>query len=309
VALLIKTDIDRGTAWADALAENYPELKVHTWPYKGDPAAIDYALVWQPPRGELKRYPNLKAIFSVGAGIDHLASDPDLPQGIPVVRMVEPGLTAGMSEYVVLAVLNHHRFMLDYAAQRREKLWAEIPQIPAEGRQVGVLGLGVLGRDALDKLKPFGFRLAGWSRTPKSITGVTCFHGSGGLDEFLAGTDILICLLPLTDETRNLLNADVFARLPAGAAVINVGRGGQLVEDDLLEALDSGQVSGATLDVFQKEPLPEDHPFWDHPRVFITPHIASMTIPASAVRAVVANIQRLEAGEALQHVVDLKRGY
>ena len=309
MTLLIKTDIDRGNAWAEALAANYPELKTVNWPFKGDPAEIDYALVWQPPKGELKRYPNLKAIFSVGAGIDHLASDPDLPAGVPVVRMVEPGLTAGMSEYVVLAVLNHHRFMLDYAAQRRAKVWEEIPQLPAEARQVGILGLGVLGRDAAEKLKPFGFHLAGWSRSPKSITGVTCFHGSGGLDEFLGGTDILVCLLPLTAETTGILNAETFARLPAGAAVINVGRGKQLVEADLLAALDSGQIGGATLDVFQNEPLPEDHPFWEHPRVFMTPHIASMTVPQSAVRAVVANIQRLESGEALQHVVDLQRGY
>ena len=309
MTLLIKTDIDRGNAWAEALANSYPELKIAQWPYDGDPADIDYALVWQPPQGELKRYPNLKAIFSVGAGIDHLASDPDLPRDIPIVRMVEPGLTAGMSEYVVLAVLNHHRFMLDYAARRREKRWEEIPQISAEARQVGTLGLGVLGRDALEKLKPFGFRLAGWSRSPKSITGVTCFHGTGGLDDFLAGTDILICLLPLTAETRGILNAETFAKMPRGAAVVNVGRGGHLVEEDLLAALDTGQIDGATLDVFQQEPLPEDHPFWTHPRVFMTPHIASMTVPQTAVRAVVANIQRLEAGEALQHVVDLKRGY
>jgi glyoxylate/hydroxypyruvate reductase A len=199
--------------------------------------------------------------------------------------------------------------MLDYAAQRRAKVWEEIPQLPAEARQVGILGLGVLGRDALEKLKPFGFRLAGWSRSPKSITGVTCFHGSGGLDEFLGATDILVCLLPLTAETTGILNAETFAKLPAGAAVINVGRGKQLVEADLLAALDSGQIGGATLDVFQNEPLPEDHPFWEHPRVFMTPHIASMTVPQSAVRAVVANIQRLESGEALQHVVDLQRGY
>lgn len=309
MTLLIKTDIDRGNAWAEALAESYPEMKTALWPYDGAPEEINYALVWQPPRGELKRYPNLKAIFSIGAGIDHLASDPELPQGIPVVRMVEPGLTAGMSEYVVLAVLSHHRFMLDYAALRREKRWEEILQVPTEARQVGILGLGVLGRDALDKLKPFGFRLAGWSRSPKSITGVTCFHGSRGLDEFLAGTDILVCLLPLTAETSGILNAGTFAKLPRSAAVINVGRGGHLVEEDLLAALDSGQIAGATLDVFQQEPLPADHPLWTHPRVVITPHVASMTIPQSAVRAVVANIQRLESGEALQHVVDLKRGY
>lgn len=309
MALLIKTDIDRGNAWTEALNAHYPELKTFTWPYKGDPAKIDYALVWQPPKGELKRYPNLKAIFSVGAGIDHLASDPELPTGIPVVRMVEPGLTAGMSQYVTLAVLNHHRFMIDYAAQRREKVWEEIPQIAADARQVGMLGLGVLGRDALDKLKAFDFKLAGWSRSPKSITGVTCFHGSGGLDAFLAETDILVCLLPLTPETEGILNSETFAKLPAGASVVNVGRGAHLVEDDLIAALDSGQLSGATLDVFRQEPLPEKHPFWKHPRIFMTPHIASMTIPSSAVRAVVANIQRLESGEALQHVVDMKRGY
>ena len=309
MALLIKTDIERGNAWTDALADNYPELKTYTWPYDGDPAAIEYALVWQPPAGELKRYPNLKAIFSVGAGVDHLASDPELPKNVPIVRMVEPGLTAGMTQYVVLSVLNHHRFMLDYAAQRREKVWEEIPQLAADARQVGMLGLGVLGRDALEKLKTFDFKLAGWSRSPKSISGVTCYHGSGGLDEFLAGSDILVCLLPLTPETEGILNAELFAKLPAGAAIINVGRGRHLVENDLLEALDSGRIGGATLDVFREEPLPEDHPFWDHPRIFMTPHIASMTIPSSAVRAVVANIQRLEAGEALQHVVDLERGY
>lgn len=309
MALLIKTDIDRGNAWAEALAASYPELKTYNWPYDGDPAKIDYALVWQPPKGELKRYKKLKAIFSVGAGIDHLASDPDLPEGVPVVRMVESSLTAGMSEYVTLAVLNHHRFMIDYAAQRREKVWEELLQLPAEARQVGTLGLGVLGRAALDTLKPFGFKLAGWSRSPKSISGVTCFHGSFGLAEFLAETNILICLLPLTPETEGILNAEAFAKLPVGAAVINVGRGGHLVEEDLLAALDSGQVGGATLDVFREEPLPEDHPFWEHPRVFMTPHIASMTVPATAVRAVVANIQRLESGEALQHVVDMKRGY
>ncbi len=217
MALLIKTDIDRGDAWAQALAANYPELKVYTWPYDGDPAGIDYALVWQPPEGELKRYPNLKAIFSVGAGVDHLASDPDLPPGVPVVRMVEPGLTAGMSEYVTLAVLNHHRFMLDYAAQRREKVWEELLQLPAEARQVGMLGLGVLGRDALEKLKPFGFKLAGWSRSPKQIEGVTSFHGAEQLSGFLAQTDILVCLLPLTGETRGMLDRDLFAQLPAGA--------------------------------------------------------------------------------------------
>lgn len=309
MALLIKTDVDRGTAWVEALAAAYPELKTHTWPYDGDPADIDYALVWKPPEGELKRYPNLKAIFSVGAGIDHLASDPELPEGVPVVRMVEPGLTAGMSEYVTLAVLGHHRFVQDYNRQRQAKVWAEIPQIAGSARQVGVLGLGVLGRDALAKLAPFGFRLAGWSRTPKSLPGINCYHGEEGLQEFLAGTHILVCLLPLTPETEGILCRETFDQMPEGAAVVNVGRGGHLVEDDLLAALDSGRLSGASLDVFRKEPLPKKHAFWGHPKIFMTPHIASMTIPETACQAVVANIHRQEAGEPLRHVVDMARGY
>ncbi|NIA71307.1 glyoxylate/hydroxypyruvate reductase A [Pelagibius litoralis] len=309
MALLIKTDIDRGNAWAEALASAYPGLKTHTWPFKGDPAEIDYALVWKPPEGELKGYPNLKAIFSIGAGIDHLASDPDLPAGVPVVRMVEPGLTAGMSEYVTLAVLGHHRFAQDYALQRQARIWEEIPQVAAAARQIGVMGLGVLGRDALAKLALFGFKLAGWSRTPKSLPGINCYHGEEGLRDLLAETDILVCLLPLTPETEGILCRAVFDQLPKGAAVVNVGRGGHLVEQDLLDALESGRLSGATLDVFREEPLPEDHPFWEHPKVFMTPHVASMTLPESACQAVVANIHRQEAGEPLRHVVDMARGY
>ncbi len=309
MALLIKTDIDRGNAWVEALAEAYPELPTHTWPYDGDPAAIDYALIWQPPEGELRHYPNLRAIFSIGAGIDHLASDPLLPEGVPVVRMVEPGLTAGMSEYVTLAVLGHHRFIQAYGQQRQEKVRHEIPQIAAADRQVGMLGLGVLGRDALEKLAPFGFRLAGWSRTPKSLTGITCFHGEEGLGEFLAATDILVCLLPLTPETEGILNKDLFAQLPKGACLINAGRGPHLVEEDLIPALESGQLSRATLDVLRVEPPAEDHPFWDHPRILLTPHIASLIDPEGGAEIIADNLRRFIAGQPVADVIDLDQGY
>lgn len=296
-------------AWVDALQALAPGLEVRVWPHWGAPEAADFALVWKPPKGELAKYPNLKAIFSIGAGIDHLASDPELPRHIPLVRMVDPSLTAGMTEYVVMSVLHHHRYMLDYGAQQRAGQWHLQGQIPPWRRRVGVMGLGVLGGDALAKLRVFDFDLAGWSRRPKQIPGVATFHGPEGFAEFLAGSQILVCLLPLTAETEGILNARTFQALPRGAAVINAARGGHLVEEDLLAALGSGQISGATLDVFHEEPLPANHPFWAHPRVIVTPHAASLTIPETAARYIVDSMAKACAGQPLDNVVDLARGY
>ncbi len=309
MALLFKSDIERHGAWERALKACDPDLDLRIWPNVGERADIDYALVWAPPHGELKRCSNLKVVFSIGAGTDHLTADPDFPRQLPIVRMVEPGLTAGMSEFVTMSVLYHHRFMIEYGIQRQNGVWAEISQIPTWRRRVGIMGLGVLGLDAIEKLKPFGFQLLGWSRSPKQVEGVTCHHGGEGQRDFLAGSDILVCLLPLTPDTRGILNAKSFAALPKGAVVINVARGGHLVEEDLLPALDSGHLSGATLDVFQEEPLPAGHPFWTHPRIVVSPHIASMTIPETAARAVIDNIRRFEAGQPMIGVYDRERGY
>ena len=309
MALLFKSYIDRNDSWRRVLLELEPGLDLREWPEIGDPNDIEYALVWKPPQGELKVYPNLKAIFSLGAGIDHLASDPELPKGVPVVRMVEPGLTAGMTEFVVMSVLYHHRFMLDYAAQARDHVWREIDQVPAWERRVGIMGLGVLGGDAAEKLVSLRFDVAGWSGSAKDLPGVTSFHGADGFLPFLNRSDILVCLLPLTQETTDILDARAFAALPKGAALINVGRGPQVVEEDLLAALNSGHLDGATLDVFREEPLPADSPFWDHPRVVIVPHVASMTIARGACEFVIENIRRFEAGQPLHHVVDLDKGY
>lgn len=309
MALLFKSDIDRGDSWRRVLLELEPGLDLREWPEIGDPNDIEYALVWKPPKGELKTYPNLKAIFSLGAGIDHLASDPELPKGVPVVRMVEPGLTAGMTEFVLMSVIYHHRFMLDYAAQAREHVWREIDQVPAWERRVGIMGLGVLGGDAAEKLVGLRFDVAGWSGSPKDLPGVTSFHGADGFLPFLNRSDILVCLLPLTPETTDILDARAFAALPKGAALISVGRGPQVVEDDLLAALATGHLDGATLDVFRDEPLPADSPFWDHPRVVVVPHVASMTIARGACEFVIDNIRRFEAGQPLRHVVDLDKGY
>lgn len=309
MAILIKSDAGGVSYWVDALRRQIPEQDVRVFPELGEPDEIDYALVWQPPAGLLASLRNLKAVFSVGAGVDHLASDPDLPRHIPLVRMVEPGLTAGMSEFVVMSVLMHHRFMLDYLAQQRRSEWHEIQQIPAEQRGVAFLGLGALAGDAIDKLRPFGFRLMGWSRSEKRIADVETFHGAEGLAAMLPKAEIVVCLLPLTEETRGLIDAAFLEQLPKGAALVSVGRGQQAVEADLLAALDSGQLGSATLDVFHEEPLPADSPFWTHPRVIVTPHAAAMTMADTAVAQVVANIRRIEAGEAPLHRVDLTRGY
>ena len=309
MALLFKSDIDRGDSWRRALLELEPGLDLREWPEIGEPSDIEYALVWQPPRGELKSYPNLKVIFSIGAGIDHLASDPELLKDVPIVRMVEPGLTAGMTEFVLMSVLYHHRFMLDYAEQRRNKVWREIDQVPSWDRRVGIMGLGVLGGDVAEKLVALRFDVAGWSRSPKDLPDVAGFHGPGGFIPFLERSDILVCLLPLTPETTDTLDARAFAALPEGASLVSVGRGAQVVEADLLAALDSGHLDGATLDVFREEPLPEDSPFWDHPRVVVTPHVASMTIARGASAFVIDNIRRFEAGQPLLHVVDPDQGY
>lgn len=309
MALIFRSEIDRVDLWRDALARHMPELEFRDWDAPGAAEEIEFALVWKPPRGVLRTFPNLKAVFSLGAGVDHLFTDPDLPDGVPVVRMIEPELTRGMVEYVVLHVLRHHRRQHDFEAQQRAGIWEMLVTPPTPSRRVGIMGLGVLGGTAARALVSLEFDVAGWSRTAKAIPGVESFHGTDGLRPFLARTDILVCLLPSTRVTENILNAGLFAALPRGASLINAGRGRQQVEADILAALETGQLSEATLDVFQIEPLPGNHPFWRHPRVTVTPHNASVTDPDSAGRQVVENIRRFRRGEPLANVVDPKSGY
>ncbi|MGI4793504.1 MAG: 2-hydroxyacid dehydrogenase, partial [Janthinobacterium lividum] len=256
---------------------------------------------------ELQDYTGLQVLFSVAAGVDQLDIG-QLPDHVPLVRMLEPGLTAGMVEYVTMAVLALHRGMPAYLDRQRQQIWKSGPSRRPGASRVGVMGLGVLGCAVLSALAPFGFPLRGWSRGRREITGVECFAGAEALPAFLGGCDILICLLPLTPETDGILNADLFAALPAGTGVINVGRGGHLVEADLIAALD-GHLSAAVLDVFDSEPLPAENPLWTHPQIWLTPHIASMTQPEGGAEAVIANIRAHRRGEAMTGLVERHRGY
>ena len=309
--LLIKSDIERKSEWVEAFAGF--DIEVRHWDSPGAPEEIDYALVWHPEPGVLAGFPKLKLIFSLGAGVDHLLGEnivpPEIPAKIPVIRMVESVLTAGMTEYVLYTVLRFHRLMPQYEADRRKRLWNQRPQTPAAERRIGLLGLGVLGGAAAAALVSLGFDVAGWSRSKKHIKGVASHHGDRQLAPFLKRSEILVCLLPLTVQTANILNAANLALLPKGAFVINAARGGHCNEADLLAALDSGHIAGAALDVFRDEPPAKNSPLWRHPRVYLTPHIASMTLPASSAKHVIDNITRLRTGRPLTHVADLRRGY
>jgi glyoxylate/hydroxypyruvate reductase A len=308
MTLLYKADDGLGPAWRDAIAKKAPDLPVFLWPETGDPDAVRYLAIWETPPDMFGQFPNAELVFSLGAGVDQfdLAS---VPAHVPLIRMVEPGLVEAMVEYVTLAVLALHRNLIDYLGGQEKRSWRQIHLVPAAARRVGILGMGQLGEAAARKLASFGFAMSGWSRSPRVIDGIACHTGTGALPDFLAGCDILVCLLPLTQETRGILNAELFAMLPHGAALVNVGRGGHLVQDDLLAALDTGRVSAAILDVTDPEPLPADHPFWTHPRVLITPHIASAPRPETAVDFVLETIRRHNAGLPLVGLVDRRRGY
>jgi glyoxylate/hydroxypyruvate reductase A len=302
------------TGWDARFRALAPARDIRLWPDRvGDPVDIAYACAWKPPSGLLAGFPNLKAIFSLGAGVDHLAGDQNLPD-VPLVRIVDPDLTMRMNEYVALHVLLIHRRQRLYDAQQRERVWRDHDQWPAADVAVGIMGLGVLGRAAADMLRRLGFNVAGWSRTPKAIQNIATFHGAKGLDEFLARTELLVCLLPLTPATEGLLNLVLLRKLKrdgvlGGAYLINAGRGRLQVDADILAALDEGSLAGATLDVFPTEPLPRDSPLWTHPKITITPHNAAASDPRSLAVNVLDQIERFERGLPLDNVVDRARGY
>jgi glyoxylate/hydroxypyruvate reductase A len=311
--LLVITGWDPGP-WERRFRAAAPGRDIRLWPDRvGDAAGIAYAAAWLPPPGALAPFRQLRAIFSLGAGVDALLADRALPHA-PIVRVVDSGLRRRMTEYVTLHVLMHHRRQRLYDDQQRRRVWCDQPQPAASEVQVGIMGLGVLGRDAAEVLTRLGFRVAGWSRTPRTIPGIETFHGSAGLEAFLARTEILVCLLPHTPVTEGLLDLTLVRKLNrtgalGGAFLINAGRGKLQVDADLVAALDEGTLAGATLDVFPTEPLPAASPLWSHPKVTITPHNSATSVPEEVVGYVVRQIERFEAGHGLENVIDRVNGY
>lgn len=304
----ISRDTD-GLAWKKVLEAGLGPIDYRIIDSLGNTDDIAVALAWKPPAGLLASFRNLKLIVSLGMGVDHLLADDRLPQRVPIVRIMDDGLIGQMSEYALYWALRHHREIDRYEGFQRAREWKQLDLIDTLGRRVGVMGLGSIGQDAAKKFAMLGFPTAGWSRTPKTVPGVETFHGADGFRQFLARSDILVDVLPLTRDTRGLLDAGAFAALPRGAYFINMARGGHVVDEALLAALDSGHLSGAVLDVFNQEPLPPDHRYWVHPKVHVTPHIAGATNPRTASPGVIENIKRLRSGQPLIHTVDPKTGY
>ncbi len=303
----------RAQTFADATREADPDIDLRVWPDAGRLGDIKYALAWGPPPGALATLPNLELIVSVGAGVDHLLGDPTLPQ-LPVARFVDADLTGRMVSYVAANVLYHHRRMIELREQQASHAWAYLPEPAAHELTVGIMGLGVLGAACAKALAALGYKLVGWTRSPRQIDGVASFSGTNGLDAFLGSTDILVVLLPLTPDTRRLINRPLLAKLgkPAvlpGPVLINAGRGGLQVEDDIIASLDAGELYAASLDVFNTEPLPTTSPIWTHPRILLTPHIAAESDPRAIGRYVVRQIANHRVGRPLDNLVERGRGY
>lgn len=308
MSFVLKSTEERARLWEPMFARDLPTLPFHVWPEVENAQDVRYLAAWQPPENLEEVFPNLEVLFSVGAGVDQLNLS-SVPENVRIVRMMEPGLAEGMIEYVLWAVLSCHRDMFRYARQQVEHMWKGAPNISACHFRVGVMGMGALGTPVLQKLSEFGYVCSGWSRKRHEIAGIKSYAGAEELDAFLASTDILICLMPLTEETKGILNRQLFEKLPDGACLINCGRGGHLVQEDLLWALDTGKIRQAVLDVTDPEPLPEQHPCWNHPSIFLTPHIASSSRVNSGGEMILKNIIQYERGMKMIGEIDRSSGY
>jgi glyoxylate/hydroxypyruvate reductase A len=306
--LLFYTAGENAASWLEALRRAFPDVRIDGWPSTVAGEA-DYALVWQPPVELLRSLARVKAIFNLGAGVDSVPDLSTLPRNVRLVRLEDAGMAEQMAEYVCHAVLRRYREFDAYAEQQRIAEWRQRPRLSKSEFTVGILGLGVLGTAVATALVPFGFPLRAWSRTQKLSAGVATSTGFSELDDFLAGVRVLVCLLPLTSQTQGLLDRARLSRLPRGAYLVNVSRGALIVDDDLLALLDNDQLAGATLDVFRDEPLPQEHRFWHHPRVTLTPHVSAVTLVEESVAQIAAKIHCLEAGLPITGVVGREHGY
>ncbi|WP_298717680.1 glyoxylate/hydroxypyruvate reductase A [uncultured Oceanisphaera sp.] len=309
MALLISYEGADSEVWRQEFSKHLPDMDIRIYPEVGEPDDIEFAAVWMHPIGDLQRYTNLKAIMSFGAGVEHITRDPEFPRHVPIVRLVDGLVVQDMALHVVHWVLHFHRDYHRYLDGQKEASWQKYPLREPARRRVGFLGMGAMGAVAAKMVRNLGFGVSGWGRDPVNLEGVQFFDGDDELQPFLESTDILVNVLPLTAATENLLDERHLAMLPKGASVINISRGAIIVDEDLLAALDSGHLSAAALDTFRVEPLPVDHPFWTHPKVFVTPHVAGINYPHSAASLMADNIKKVVAGECPSPVFDPVRGY
>ena len=309
--LLASTDFwEDMDVWSSSLQEAMPEMDVRVYPGEGNVHEIEYAVVWKHPRGILKQYPNLKAILSLGAGVDHVISDPELPDGLPIVRLVDKKLTHEMILHSLHWVLHFHSDQYQYRIQQQNREWIQQSSVQSEDRTIGIMGLGNIGKAIGESLVSLDFKVVGWGARPKNSLGaIEYYYGHEQLSKFLSETDILINVLPLTENTINLLTKSELMYLPKGSFIINIGRGGIINEDDLLSVLYEGHITAAALDVFAEEPLPENNSLWAHPSVYITPHIAGQSNPGSAAKTIAENIRLVEKGEDPYPIYSLNSGY
>jgi len=309
--LLASTDFwEDMDVWSNGLQAAMPEMDIKVYPDEGDVNDIEYAVVWKHPRGILKKYPNLKAILSLGAGVDHIISDSELPKGLPIVRLVDKKLTHEMYLHSLHWVLHFHSDQYLYRIQQQSREWIQQSSVQSEDRTIGIMGLGNIGKAIGDSLVNLDFKVIGWGARPKNSLGeIEYYYGHEQLSEFLSQTDILINILPLTENTKNILTKNELKLLPKGSFIINIGRGGIINENDLLSFLNSGHINAAALDVFAQEPLPENNSLWGHSSVYITPHIAGQSNPGSAAKAIAENIRLIEKGESPYPIYNLNSGY
>ena len=309
--LLASTDFwEDIEVWSNGLKNAMPEMDIKVYPDDGDVNEVEFAIVWKHPRGILKKYPNLKAILSLGAGVDHIISDPDLPEGLPIIRLVDKKLTHEMCLHSLHWVLHFHSDQYLYRSQQLKRQWIQQSSIQTEDRTIGIMGLGNIGRSIGELLVNQGFNVIGWGANKKSsITGIQYYFGQEQLSDFLSNTNILINVLPLTSNTANILTKNELSLLPKDSFIINIGRGGIIDEDDLLALLDEGHIKAVALDVFAQEPLPENNSLWEHPSVYITPHIAGQSNPNSAAQTISENIHLIQKGELPYPIYSASNGY